>query len=256
MRVIHHMPRFYSYKVHFSFSVSFQAFSSLGLLALEDSALGARLALEAVRAGLATGQAAALLLEFVHADGWEGRGAMVLGGVVVDFVDWDGGVDDVRLNGLLLHNRLDRLVDVVVHVLAGSDGLHGCGVLTLDADRLVLELGSLLGEVVLVLLGIVVLDLAVLDGDDLVVVMLREDLLVLDGLHRGVVVVLVDLAVESGSNVLVLGLVDGLVGNGGCDGLVDGGVVVAGLVQEGLDLFLGGVHCDRCVGVRLVGVVK
>jgi hypothetical protein len=59
----------------------------------------------------------------------------------------------VRLNGLLLHNRLDRLVDVVVHVLAGGDGLHGCGMLALDADRLVLELGSLLGEVVLVLLG-------------------------------------------------------------------------------------------------------
>lgn len=138
----------------------------------------------------------------------------------------------MRLNGLLLHDRLDRLMDVVVHVLAGDDGLHGRGVLALDADRLILELGSFLSEVVLVLLGIVVLNLAVLDGDDLVVVLLWEDFLVLDGLDGGVEVVLVDFAIESGSNVLVLGLVDGLVGDGGGDGLVDGGVVVARLVPK------------------------
>jgi len=228
----------------------------MNLVALEDSTLSAGLAGEAIGTGLAAGKATTLLLELVETDGREGGGAVVLGRVVMDFVDGNGGVDDVRLNRLLLHDGLDRLVDVVVDVLAGDDGLNGGRVLALDADRLVLELGGLLGEVALVLLGVVVLDLAVLDGDDLVVVLLGEDFLVLDGLDRGVEVVLVDFTVEGGGDVLVLGLVDGLVGDGGRDGLVDGGVVVAGLVQEGLDLFLGGVHCDRCVGVRLVGVVK
>jgi hypothetical protein len=40
----------------------------------------------------------------------------------------------MRLNGLLLHDGLDRLVDVVVHMLACNDGLHARGVLTLNAD--------------------------------------------------------------------------------------------------------------------------
>jgi len=216
----------------------------MNLVALEDSTLSAGLAGEAIGTGLAAGKATTLLLELVETDGREGGGAVVLGGVVVDFVNWDGGVDDVRLNGLLLHNRLDGLVDVVVDVLAGNDGLDGSRVLTLDADGLVLKFGRLLREVTLVLLLVVVLEFAVLDGDDLVVVLLRQDLLMCDGLDGGVVVVLVDLAVESGGNVLVLGLVDGLVGHGGGDGLVDGGVVVARLVQEGLDLFLCGVHVD------------
>lgn len=61
---------------------------------------GARLALEAVVALLAAGEDAALVLEVGHADGWEGGGGVVLGGVVVDLVDWHGGVHDMRLDGL------------------------------------------------------------------------------------------------------------------------------------------------------------
>jgi len=216
------------------------------LLPAKDAPLGARLALEAIRALLATRQAAALLLELVEADGRQRGGAVVLGGAVVDFVDGDSGVDDVRLNGLLLHNRLDRLVHVVVHMLARDHGLYGRGMLALDADGLILKFGRLLCEVLLVLLGVVVLEGAVLHGDDLGVVFLGEDFLVLDGLDGGVVVVLVDFAVEGGGDIFVLGFVHGLVGHGGRDLFVDGGVVVAGLVEEGLDLFLGGVHVDRC----------
>ena len=61
---------------------------------------GARLAGEAVLALLAAGEGAALLLEVGHGDSGERGSAVVLGGVVVDLVNGDGGVGDVRLNGL------------------------------------------------------------------------------------------------------------------------------------------------------------
>lgn len=59
-----------------------------------------RLADEAVLALLAAGEGAALCLELGHGDGGEGRCGVVLGSIVVDLVDGDGGVGDVRLNGL------------------------------------------------------------------------------------------------------------------------------------------------------------
>jgi len=133
-------------------------------------------------------------------------------------------------------------VDVVVDVLAGNDGSDAAGVLALDALAGVAEL-SLLGlETGLDVIGAVVLDLAVLDGDDVVVVLLLKLLLVLHGLHRGVVVVLVNLLVNRGLHILVLSAVDGLVRDGRGDLLVDGGVVVTGLGHEVLNCCLGGVH--------------
>ena len=35
----------------------------------------------------------------------------------------DGGVDNVGLDGLLVHNWLNGLVDVVVHMLASNGGV-------------------------------------------------------------------------------------------------------------------------------------
>lgn len=37
---------------------------------------------------------------------------MVLGFIVVNFMDGNGGVDDRGLDGLLLYNGLDRFVDI------------------------------------------------------------------------------------------------------------------------------------------------
>jgi hypothetical protein len=74
------------------------------LLPAKDAPLGARLALEAIRALLATRQAAALLLELVEADGRQRGGAVVLGGAVVDFVDGDSGVDDLFAYPSLVFN--------------------------------------------------------------------------------------------------------------------------------------------------------
>lgn len=61
---------------------------------------GLGLANEAVLALLAASEGTALLLELGHGDRREGRGRVVLGGVVVNLVDGDSGVGNVRLNGL------------------------------------------------------------------------------------------------------------------------------------------------------------
>ena len=61
---------------------------------------GLGLADEAVGTLLAAGKGTAGLLELLHGDSGKGRGGVVLSGVVVDLVDGDGGVGDVRLNGL------------------------------------------------------------------------------------------------------------------------------------------------------------
>lgn len=84
------------------------------------------LAFEAVMSLLTTSQAATLLLEVGHADGGESGGRVVLGLTVVSFVDWDGGMYDRWLNGLLLDNGLDGLVHMVVDVLSSDD--RGSGV--------------------------------------------------------------------------------------------------------------------------------
>lgn len=104
---------------------------------------------------------------------------------------------------------------------------------------------SLLGcKLGLDLLGLIMLEAAVLHGDNVVVVLLGKNLAVLDWLHAGVVVVLVNLLVDCGDNLLTLLTLDGLVNHSGSDLLVDGGVVMAGLGHEVFDGCLCGIHCD------------
>lgn len=117
-------------------------------------------------------------------------------------------------------------MDVVVNVLASNNGHDGAGALALDADHLILVLGSFLGEARLDAVGVIVLKGAVLDRDEVVVVLLRQSLLVKHGLDRGVVVVLVDLLVHGRRQVLVMSLSDRFVRDGGGDLLVDGRVMV------------------------------
>jgi hypothetical protein len=68
------------------------------VLGLASGRLG--LADEAVLALLTAGEGTALLLELGHGDGGESGGSVMLGGVVVDLVNGDGGVGDVGLDGL------------------------------------------------------------------------------------------------------------------------------------------------------------
>lgn len=84
--------------------------------------------IERIVARLGATKGAAGLLELGHGHGWEGAGGVVLGLVVVDLVDRLGRVDNVALDGLLLDDWLDVLVDVVVHMLASERGSLGVSV--------------------------------------------------------------------------------------------------------------------------------
>lgn len=192
----------------------------------------AGLTLEAIVTLLAAGQDTTLLLKVGHGDGGKSRGSVVLGGIVVNLVNGDGGVDNVRLDGLLVDNGLDGLVDVVVDVLTADGGCNRLRVHGLDLGALVSKLGSLGSETLLDLGIVAVLERAVLDGGKVVVVLLGENLTVLDGLDGGVVVVLVNLLVDGGLDLLVLLELMALVGDSRGDLLVDGGVVVAGAGPE------------------------
>jgi len=208
---------------------------------------GLGLADEAVGALLAAGEGTTRLLELLHGDSRKSRGSVVLGGVVVDFVDGDGGVGDVRLNSLLLDHGLDSLVNVVVLVLASNNGGDVAGGGTLDPLDGVTVGSALLCEASLNLVVVTVLVAAVLDGDDVMVVLLGEDLLVEHRLLSGVVVVLVNLLVDGGDVLLVLLPLDSLVLDSRGDLLVNSGVVLTRLGHEVLDGGLSRVHFDCCL---------
>lgn len=68
---------------------------------------------------------------------------------MMSLVDGDSGVHDVWSNGLLLDDRLDVLVDMVVNTLSSNGGSHRgrvCGVVsggsTGEASTLPFELGA------------------------------------------------------------------------------------------------------------------
>jgi hypothetical protein len=147
----------------------------------------------------------------------------------------------------LLDHGLDGLVDVVVLVLASNDGCDVAGGGALDPLDGVAVGSTLLCEAGLNLVVVAVLVAAVLDGDDVVVVLLGEDLTVEHGLLGGVVVVLVNLLVDGGDVLLVLLPLDGLVLDSRGDLLVNGGVVLSRLGHEVLDGGLGRVHFDCCL---------
>lgn len=129
-------------------------------------------------------------------------------------------------------------------MLASNDWVDLTSGAAVDASGGVGVASLLLGEASLNLVVVAVLVAAVLNGDDVGVVLLRKDLTVDNGLLSGVVVVLVNLLVDSRSVLLVLGLLDGLVLNGRGDLLVDGGVVVTRRLHEVLDGGLCGFHYD------------
>lgn len=52
-------------------------------------------------------------LELFETNRWEGGSPVVLGCIVVNLMDRDGGVRYMRLNRLSLDNRLDILVDML-----------------------------------------------------------------------------------------------------------------------------------------------
>ena len=177
------------------------------------------LASERVSALLTTRNISTLSLEVSHSDSGQLRSGVVLGLILMDFVDWDGGVDDGGLDRLFLDDGLDILVHVVVNVLAGDGGALRSGVVRCTFGAGALELGSFSGNALLYVSIVPVLDLAMLYTDQIVAVLFWENFPVLDGLNRGVIVVLVDLPVNGRLRLLMVRPLYGLVGDSWVDGL-------------------------------------
>jgi hypothetical protein len=109
-------------------------------------------------------------------------------------------------------------VDVVVDMLALDSGVHRLGLpCGSTVYALVLELSGLLLQSGNDITFITMLELAVLNGTQVVAVLLWKNLAILHWLDRVVVVILVNFFVDSGSNILVPCLVDGLVCDSGGD---------------------------------------
>jgi len=173
-----------------------------------------------------------LTLELVHSHSRQRASGVVLSLVLVDLVDGNGGVNNGWLNSLLLDDRLNVLVYVVVNVLASDAWCSSACVLCIGDFAGVLELSLLSCKTLLDVRVIAVLDVAVLDTGHLVAVFFRKNFTVLDRLNGSVVVILVNLAVYGGGDILVSGRSDVFLLNGGVDSLVDSGIVLSVLGEE------------------------
>jgi len=124
-----------------------------------------------------------LLLELGHGDSWQLASSVVLGFVLMDLMDGNCRVYDGRLNGLLLHNRLDVLVHVVMNMLACNCGTGAGCVLGAAYVAGVLELSLLSGKTLLYVVIVAMLDISMLHTSYLVAVLFWEHLTVGDGLY-------------------------------------------------------------------------
>ena len=190
-------------------------------------------------------QGSASFLEIVHADSGKRGCGVVLGRVVVHFMDGHSGVDHVGFDGLLVDHRLDGLVDVMVLVLARHSSSLASRTLAFDVVCLIHELGSLVGKTAIHVLLIVMLKGPVLDRHRLMMMLLGQGLGVIHRLHRGVVVVLVDLLVNDRHNVLVLGTRHLLLCHSRGDLFVNSSFMVARAGHELFDRVFSGLHCGR-----------
>jgi hypothetical protein len=190
---------------------------------------------------------------------------VVFGLVLVYFVNRNCGVDDGRLDCLLLDDRLDVLVNVVVDMLSCHTSIGGCRVLCRADIADILELCLLGRQTILYMFVVPVLDVAVLDTCYLVGVLFREDLAILNGLNGGVEVVLVNFAVDGRCHILLSGGCDLLVLYSGVDSLetvlemhihyegmtrdylMNGGIMLSILGHEVTNCCLCFLHVDYCV---------
>jgi hypothetical protein len=200
--------------------------------------------LEAVDSLASAGKSSALSLELAEADRRESRSRVNDGLIVMYLVNRHSGVDDRRLNDLLLKNRLDGLMDVMVNMFAGNGRTLGLGVDRRGLYASIVELGTLFLKTTADGSIITMVDVTLLHSGHDMLVLFRKHLLVVHRLDGGVVVVLVDLTVNGGLDLIVTGSLDSLLGNGRVDDLVDGGILVTGLVHEFADGCFGLIHCD------------
>jgi len=183
-----------------------------------------------------------LLLVLVHRDRGQGGSAVNASLVVMDLVNWDSGVYDLGLNSLLVHNRLDGLVDVMVNMLAlknRSMRLRACSV---SYDTLIMHPRLLSPQCPLDGGLVAVVEFPVDNLAEIALMLLGQHLLVIDGLFYSVIVVLVNLLIDGSADLFMLGGLDGLFLNGRSHTLVGGSVVVSRLGDEVVNSSLSLVH--------------
>lgn len=130
-----------------------------GVLVTLDECLGTSVKLANGGCLLALEKAAVLLFKLINGLHRHGRGAVADSGSVVSFVDGNGRVNNLRSDGVLLDNRLDVLVKVVVDVLALNNGSLGSGVNGVVGYRCVAVTSD-----ICVLHGLGVIELVMLKG--------------------------------------------------------------------------------------------
>jgi len=123
--------------------------------------------LELIVALFTTAENTSLGLELIHGHGGQSSCSVVGSSIVVDLMNGDSGVNNIGLDNLLLHDWLNGLVNVVVHVFT-SDGWRDTLALGSSFyNTLILELSLLLNKVPLGRVVIAVVKLAVLYGTEL-----------------------------------------------------------------------------------------
>lgn len=205
-----------------------------------------RLALKPIIALLTAAQHTTLVLELVHRDGRQLSRLMILGRIVMRLMHGDSRMHNLGLHNLPLNNWLDRLMDMVMDMLAANRRRHALRMRRRLYSDLIAEPLLFLGEGLASGFLVAVVEFAVLGGADVGGVLLGKNFPVLHGLYRAVVVVLVDFSVYGCGHFLVLDWLDGFVFDAWGHGFVDCGVVVAGAAGEVFDGLLDFVHCDVC----------
>jgi hypothetical protein len=152
---------------------------------------------------------------------------MVLSGCVVSLMDGNRGVDNFGLDSLLLDDRDNSLMDVMMDMLASHGGSGRLCMMGLFNDSVILEVSHLGCDSLLGVSCIVMVELSFLGRKDVVGMLLWQFLLVLEGLDGGVVVMLVHFTVNGLCGFFMANRLDGLLSDGRADGLLDRGVVTS-----------------------------
>lgn len=191
-----------------------------------------------------TSQGTTTVLKLIHAHGWESSGSVVLSFVVVDLMDWHSSVHNMGLDRLLVNDRLNCLVNVVMDMLASYGGHVLCLMLGLSSNMLVLVLSLSHSKLGLCIGCVSVVMGPVLYWDNVVMVLLWQDFSIMHRLHSRVVVILVDLSVGRDLSLIALVWVDSLVLDTWVDMLVHRSVVLSRLGNEVRNCGLSFLHFD------------
>lgn len=159
-----------------------------------------------------------------------------------NFVDWNGSVNDMRLNSLLLDDGLDGLVHMVVDVLTSYSWCSGLCASLWGSDVLIFELGGLSFQLTGHVLLISMFDFSVLNSFQVVVMLFREDFSILNRLYRGMIVILVNLLVNRCLNFFMSRWKGGIMRYTWGDLLMNGSIVLSRFGHKVTDGGLGFVH--------------